>query len=142
MTKKRIKSELASIENVKRLFLDTPEKDVITLEDAFKSWGRKNPEKIEAHKPWLSNMLLPLKYHDLLVPVYSFDTGKKKIVALRLTFKGKRALERIESDYGVENTIKSVKNISLDDVVKAIPKLRKENPEFNIIFSVTPKEEQ
>ena len=142
---KKIKGEIASIENVKRFFANTPNVDEISLGDAFLAWGRPNPEDIEGNKAWLSNMLSHLKYHDLLVPVYTFDSGRKKLTKLRLTLKGKKMLGRIEGTQYAENEPIAVKNgiansISVEDIMRVLPKLKQNNPDFNITFSVTPKD--
>lgn len=142
---KKIKSEITSIENVKRFFANSPDVDEISLAKAFLAWGRPNPDNIEGNKAWLSNMLSHLKYHDLLVPVYTFDSGRKKLSKLRLTLKGKKMLGRIEGTQYVENAPIAIKNgsansISVEDIMRVLPKLRQDNPEFNITFSVTPKE--
>lgn len=141
----KIRTWSSSVENVKRLFSNTPNQDTIDLKDAFIAWERPNPENVESHKAWLSNMLFHLKYHDLLLPVYSFNTGHKKITGLQLTLKGKKALGRIGESVGNDTREASYVNgqskISLDDIMRAIPKLKQENPEFNITFSVIPKKD-
>lgn len=132
-----IKTKGAAVENVKRFFSNAPDADSISIEEAIIAWGRPDPEDIEAHKAWLSNVLFHLKYHDLVTPVYSFDSGRKKLKALRLTLEGKKSLGRIGTVKEAEN---GEETLSLDEVIKAIPKLRKENPDFNIVFNVTQKE--
>lgn len=138
MRNKKIKSKSASIENVKRFFANTPDKDVISLEEAFRAWGRPNPENIKANKAWLSNLLFHLKYHNLIIPVYTFKNGRKKLDKLRLTLKGKRKLGRIENSNGGENEVVSKHNncLSFTDIMKMVAKLRKGNPDYEITFDV------
>lgn len=143
----KIKTKKSAIENVKRLFINAPNDDVISLKDAFIAWGRPEPENIEKHKGWLSNKMTHLTYHNLLIPVYSYNTGRKRLKALRLTKEGKIALGRIENSTENGSLQQATTNgnghtLSLDEVAKAIPKLQKENPDFNIVFSFTPKGEK
>lgn len=143
---KKIKSESASIENVKRFFSTTPNDDVVSIAEAFRAWGRQNPENMEANKAWLSNVLYHLKYHNLIAPVYAFSSGRRKLDELRLTLKGKRALGRLEDTNKNENgTIPSTNGssnpYSFNDVMKIIAKLRKENPDYEITFDVKLKSE-
>lgn len=137
MVKRRIiKTREAAIENVKRFFSNSPDVDSISIEEAFVAWGRPDPENAQAHKAWLSNMLFHLKYHNLVTPIYSFDSGRKRLTELQLTLEGKKSLGRIESANEPRN---GERTVSLGEVMKAIPKIKKENPDFNITFSVTPK---
>ncbi|KKQ43429.1 MAG: hypothetical protein US60_C0002G0037 [Microgenomates group bacterium GW2011_GWC1_37_8] len=141
MSERKIKSKDASIANVKRLFSNAPDKDTISIEDAFIAWDRPNPEDVEANKAWLSNMLYHLKYHNLLTPVYSFSSGRKKLEKLQLTLEGKKALGRIEGEQNSEigsitSSKKADESHSFIDVMKIIAKLREDNPEYDITFDV------
>lgn len=138
---KKIKSKDSAIENVKRFFSNTPNDDVVSIVDAFVAWGRPNPENTEANKAWLSNILFHLKYHNLITPIYTFNSGRKKLDKLQLTLAGKRALGRIEgnsdSDNGISlHTSSNGSSMSFTDVMKIVAKLRKENPDYEITFDV------
>lgn len=135
---RKIKNLDSAIDNVKRFFSNSPDSDVVSIEDAFKAWGRPETDP-EKNKAWLSNVLFHLKYHDLVSPIYSYSHGRKRIEKLQLTMKGKKVLGRIgiDDDTAVQNKSNL---ISIEDILKALPKLRQENPDFNITFSVSPKE--
>lgn len=136
-----MKSRETSIENVKKLFSGSSG-DEVTLQDAFKSWGRPT-ENIKQNRGWMSNVLTHLKYHNLVKPLYDTKSGYRKLGGLQLTLEGKRAIGKFEEDSS-NGTSTQLTNghtqISIEDILKAIPKLRKENPEFDIDFAVKPKE--
>ena len=136
-----IKKEDSAVDNVKRFFSNSPNSDIVSIEEAFASWGRPNSDP-EKNKAWLSNVLFHLKYYDLVKPGYSYSHGRKRIEKIQLTLKGKKALGRIESENVNEggSAIEKRDGITIEDILKALPKLRKENPDFNIMFSVSPKE--
>lgn len=139
------KSKETTIENVKRFFSQAPPGgDIVTLEEAFRGWGRENPEHVEAHKRWMSNELTHLKYHNLVKPVYSTVGGKKKLVKLQLTLDGKKVLGRIGEQLTINDSSSAVKEenspVSFGDVMKMVAKLRKENPDYEITFDVKLKE--
>ena len=133
----KMKSKVASIENVKKFFSGSSG-DEITLEEAFESWGRPT-ENVEQNRGWMSNLLTHLKYHNLVNPIYDTKSGYRKLGGLQLTLEGKRAIGRFEKDNGTVTNGHA--KISIEDIMKAVPKLRKENPEFRIRFVVEPKEE-
>lgn len=138
-----MKSRGASIENVKKFFSGSSG-DEVTLEEAFEYWGRP-AENIEKNRGWMSNLLTHLKYHHLVKPLYDTKSGYRKLGGLQLTEEGKRAIGRFEEGNG-NGTAGQVTNghakISIEDILKAVPKLRKENPEFRIRFVVEPKEDE
>lgn len=135
-----MKSKSVSIENIKQFFANTSE-DIITLEEAYIAWGRDTTKEFE-NKAWLSNKLTALKYHNLVKPVYALRNKKRVLDKIQLTMEGKKALGRIGEDVIMPESIptngKTV--ITLEDVIKVISRLRRENPEINIVFSITPKE--
>jgi hypothetical protein len=142
----KYKTKETAIANVKRLFANSPASNTITLQEAFAAWGR-NPESKQTNMYWLYNILNQLKYHNLVTPVYAIINSKRVISKIQLTIEGKKALGRIESENkptSNENIlnaeIKEVENkhriISLESIMKEIPRLKKENPEFEIIFDV------
>lgn len=134
---KKIKSKESAIENTKRFFSNAPDKDAVSIGEAFLAWGRPNPENIELHKAWLSNILFHLKYHNLIAPVYTFNTGRKKLEKLQLTLEGKKALgrigENVNNNNGVSPTTSGSGNaIDFKNVRSVIAKLKEANPEFEI----------
>lgn len=147
----KIRSKASATRIIKRLFSNTNE-DAITLEEAFRAWGRHNPENIEIHKSWLSNVMHHLKYHNLIVPSYTFGDGPRKLTKIRLTLEGKRALGRIQNytdNNASDEELKEIKptpsifsSISISDVMKIVAKLRTDNPEYDITFDVKLKSNQ
>jgi hypothetical protein len=141
--KNKYKTRETSINTVKQFFKDSSS-DIITLEEAFKSWGR-DLQKIDDNKAWLSNKMTSLKYHNLVVPIYSIINNKRVLSKIQLTLEGKKAIGRIGENI-ITDTLRSSPDqdsrteITLDDILRVIPKLKKENPDFNVTFSVTPKE--
>ena len=141
MTQRKVKNKETAIENVKRLFSNAPKDDSIFIKEAFEAWGRPDPDDMEANKAWLSNMLFHLKYHNLLKPVYSFSSGRKKLDRLQLTLEGKKILGRIEGEHKSDsnNNVlpkKSEEPLSFNDVMKIVANLRKDNPEYDITFDI------
>lgn len=132
-----MKSKDSSIQNIKQFFSSTPD-DVISLQDAYVAWGRDVTKENE-NKSWLSNKLTALKYHNLVKPIYTLRNGKRMLDKIQLTMEGKKALGRIGDD--TSNDISSQKTnnhpkVSLEEIMKVVPQLRKENPEFEITFDV------
>ena len=138
---RQLKSEPASIENIKRFFVNNPHDDFVLIEDAFRAWGRKDPEDMEKNKQWLSNVLYHLRYWNLISPVYSYDSGRKKLDKLRLTLKGKQALGRLEDESKPENgnshAVSTNGKLTLGQVMAEIPRIKQENPGLTIKFEVT-----
>ena len=134
-----MKTRESAIENVKRIFTNTAE-DVVSLQDAYIAWGRNTENEVK-NKEWLSNKLTYLKYHNLVKPVYSYKSGRRKLEKLQLTLEGKRELGRIEDSPHTNSVaslaIKSDDNpLSIADAMKIVAKLRKENPDYEISFDV------
>lgn len=137
----KIRLKKSAIENVKRLFINSPNEDVVSLKDALRSWGRPDPENVEANKPWLSNLMTHLSYHNLVVPVYSYGDGRKKLDKLQLTIEGKRALGRIAEDVDKTNQNSYVTSgygncVDFKNVTDVIARLKRANPEFEIVFEM------
>lgn len=142
----KIRSQNVAIENVRTFFSNTPNDDAISLEDAFRAWGRPNPENVEKNKAWLSNKLTALKYHNLIVPIYVHKDGRRKLEKLRLTLEGKKALGRIEgyseNDKNNGNShLKNGGNSSNDfsDIYKKVAEWQKNHQEFEVEFKVSLK---
>lgn len=138
-----IRSKSSSVRIIKRLFGNVND-NYISLEDIFRSWGRPNPENIEKHKPWLSNLMIHLKFHNLVTPVYSFGDGPRKLKGIKLTLEGKKALNRIDAYLDEAIDIKS-NNISQNilsydkiasekDVFKIVADFQREHQEYEITF--------
>lgn len=137
-TTKRYKSPRAAIEMVKRFFAHTTD-DSISLEDVFRMWGR-DAEKVKQNKAWLSNKLTQLKYHDLIIPVYSYKNGRRRLEKIQLTLEGKRVLGRIGENIDNANGDSIVKansnSVSFTNIMQRVAELRKENPDYEITFFV------
>ncbi len=136
-----MKSRKSAIENLKQFFSTTQE-DVIPVQDAYVAWGR-NLENVEGNKAWFSNKLTHMKFYNLVKPVYAVANNRRRLDKIQLTMEGKKALGRIEGADGMEDILLTKNNhnkLTIDDFMREYPRLKKENPEFNIVFSVTPKE--
>ena len=111
--------------------------DIFSLVDAFRAWGRPDPENVEAHKSWLSNVMTHLSYHNLVRSTYSYDEGRRKLKGIALTIKGKRALGRIEGHADEEvSSFNGNATLSFTNVMKIVSQLRKDNPDYEITFDV------
>ncbi|MCR4326919.1 MAG: hypothetical protein NUV52_04690 [Candidatus Roizmanbacteria bacterium] len=149
ISKNLYKSRAAAIENVKRLFSNSPNSDEVSLEEAVRAWGRPDPAEIRLHKAWLFNILTYLKHHNLVASVYSFGNGRRTLDKIRLTDEGKIAIGRVGDHTSIKkpfslnfNNTSSFENlITFNDVMRMVVKLRKENPEYEIIFNVKLKDD-
>lgn len=86
------KSRSTVVQMLKKIFKNTPA-DFISLEGIFTAWGR-DLAKMEENKSWFSNKITHLKYHDLIVPVYKYGNGPRRLEGIELTLEGKRELGR------------------------------------------------
>jgi hypothetical protein len=137
----KYKSIEATKENLKRIFVNSPSADTISLEDAFVGWGRPDPNDIEKNKGWLSSELVHFKYHNLLSPMYSFSNGRRRLVKLQLTLDGKKALGRIQTEQQTEQKIETRMNgnqvpVTFADVTRLVAQFKKNNPEYEVNFDV------
>jgi hypothetical protein len=133
-----IRSRSAAIHILSRLFANTSA-DFIPLVEVFRAWGRPNPENLELHKGWLSNVMIHLKHYNLVTPGYSFGHGPRKLKEIRLTTEGKRALGRLSeikniSDVNVDLKY-SMQNPTVSDVLNVIRSFKKQNQDFDVTFS-------
>jgi hypothetical protein len=138
----KYRSKDSAVDNVRQFFSNNPSDDIVSLEDAFKAWGR-NLDDTKGNMSWFSNKLTHLKYHGLVKPLYALRNRRRVLDKIQLTLEGKRALGRIEGgeiEGELNNTNGHNTRISIEEIMKELPRLKRENPEFNIIFSVTPKE--
>lgn len=133
-------SKDAAIEAVKRFFANTTS-DSLSIQDAYTAWNR-DLSKSKTNKDWLSNKLVDLKYHNLISSIYGMRNNRRTLTKIQLTLEGKRAIGRVQdaNKHVEDNQILANGNISLETIMKEIPRLKRENPEFNIVFSVTPKD--
>lgn len=142
MAKLKHKSRATAVQNLKRMFKNTPE-DHISLQDVFVAWGRDLSKEVD-NKAWLSNKLTHIKYHDLITPVYSYNTRPRRLERLELTLEGKRELGRIgatgSSDENSTPSSNGHSSASLADLTKLVKQFQKENAEFEVTFSVRLKE--
>lgn len=134
------KSKHAAIDNAKRLFADTPDQDTITIEQAIKSWGRPEDKDYETNKTWLANKLTDLKYYKLVTPLYDYGDGRKKLNKIQLTMEGKKALGRLQTEPTEEIEVNKKQKVLITDVLSLVARLKKENPEYEIIFDMKLKE--
>lgn len=132
-------SKDAAIANVRKFFSNSSE-DTITLEEAYRAWER-DLTQVEKNKGWFSNKMVDLKYNNLIKPIYTVRNNRRVLNKIQLTIEGKRALGRIdgvkeESNNVVMPTNDQNSTLSIADVMKIVAKLRKENPEYDIMFDV------
>lgn len=131
----------SSVSNLKRLFSNNPNDDEVSLKDAFIAWGRPNPENVDSHKAWMSGLLYHLTYNELVEPVYSFNTGRKKLVGIRLTIKGKKELGRtggnLENDTNEVSPTNGKKPVSYGNLTNLVAQFKEENKEhYEVTFDV------
>lgn len=124
-----------------KMFYPSVVGDEVVLRDIFTFAGLNLSEE-KKNKVWLGNKLSPMKKHGLVTPMYK----NGYLVGVRLTELGKRILGRTNGNSSLSaSNSPEIKNnhgeITLEEILRVIPKLRQENPEFKITFSVTPKEE-
>ncbi len=135
----KYRTKESAIENVKLFFSNHPTEDTITLEQAWEAWGRDLDDKA-GNMSWFSNKLTHLKYHNLVKPVYAHRNSRRVLAGIQLAMEGKRALGRLgktSDEDSVSNEVSGTRPMfSLEEIMKAIPKLRKENPDFDITFDV------
>jgi hypothetical protein len=149
MSTYKYKSKSAAARTVKRFFANSPQADKISLAEIYAAAGRQDLDA-EKNRSWLSNLATHLYYHDLVKPLYSYDSGYKKLKGMQLTLSGKRAIGRIEEDAGPgaapANPPAAIHSpspdASLSDVAKLVKDFRDNNPEFEVVFDVKLKEIQ
>lgn len=135
-----IKKKIA-IEGVKLAFSQT-KADSVAVEDVAKAWGRKG-YTFKQNTFWLGNKMTHWKYHNLVQPVYKLRNSRRVFDKLQLTLEGKRAIGRIEDDSSKKSAELSTNKyeVSLSEVMKLISLLKKENPDYEILFDVKLKNE-
>ncbi len=133
----------AATETVKRLFSNSPNSDVISIDEVFVAAGRGELSQ-ERNMAWLSNKLTHLKYNGLVKALYTYD-GRKKLDRLQLTLEGKKALGRVdagsptgqneERPHALDNIVVGG-SASLEDVANAVQSFQDQNPKYEVIFEV------
>ncbi len=123
-------------EYLKRFYSQT-DTDEVTLKEVFSIYGF-NPHKEKINRVWIGNKLIYLKRYQLVEPVYDGDKANARLIAIKLTDEGRKVLNS-ENDYSInqlQNKVSSrdLKAITLNDVVQAMPRIRQENPEYEINF--------
>lgn len=133
---KKYKSYAAAVFAVRKLFTGAS-KENLSLDEVFSKWGR-DLSKTAKNRTWFSNKLMELKHHNLVVPVYSFGSGPRRLVKIELTPQGKKELGRKADDEVTEPTLN--KSVSLADVMEKVAQLKAQFSEYEISFDVKLKE--
>lgn len=129
---RKLKRRESVIDNVKRLFKNSPDKSEISLEEAFVSWGRKNPKNMDLHKAWVSNLLFHLKFYGFVEAVYEHSNSRRKLVGMRLTEEGRHAIGRSSINHPSEKTSPT----SLNEMTELVKKWQAENEEYEVNFDI------
>ncbi len=138
-----IKSRPSVEAMVKKIFANT-DRDVISLEEAFRNWGR-NMESEAKNKQWLSNKLPHMKFYNLITPVYALRNNRRILDKLQLTQEGKRITGSPEETLFTSITKPSEiasnghKKLNLDEFLRAVPQIRTDHPELEINVEVKVK---
>lgn len=127
-------SKESAINTTKQLFSST-ETDAVTLTEAAKAWGREDYSE-KKNRRWLDNKMTHLKYHNLITPVYIRRNSRRILDKIQLTLEGKKAIGKIESQNDKVSVGTMTDDISFNEVMKLISKLRETNPEYQITFDI------
>jgi len=117
-------------------FFSTTSGDEVTLTEIYKIYNFALTEE-KKNRMWIGNKLTLLKKEGLVEPLYDGKKANSPLRGLRLTDKGKGLLSRTLNSFATVTTpIKSDRKngITLNDVVRAMPHIRRENPDFEITF--------
>ncbi len=137
----KIKSR-PSVEAMVRKFFANTQGDSVSLDDAFRNWGR-DTENEAKNKQWLSNKLPHMKYYNLVEPVYAYRNTRRVLDKLHLTQEGKRIMDRTANGtVSVAETpmpMHTNGKLTLDDFLKAVPQIRGDHPELEINVEVKVK---
>jgi len=130
----------ATIGNLKRLCGDSPS-DYVSVEEMLKNAGR--PGDTSKNRDWLYSKLSAMRFHDLFVKEYVVRKHVRWLNGIRLTTKGRRALEAAapvsaESAPGAQG--RSERKIDIDTVLADIEQLRSMYPHFVITFDMALKQ--
>ena len=125
-------------DHLKQFFSQTSS-DKVSLDEIYKAVGR-DLSKADTNRVWLGNKLTYLRRYGLVEPVYNHGILK----AIKLTKKGSQSLKDVEKNKNViQDFALSFKRpepeISIEDIMNAVPKLREKHPKFEIVFNVSLK---
>lgn len=134
-------SRQTALDTAKQIFSLTSG-DSVTPKEAALAWGGRENISEEKNRHWLDNKMIHMKYHNLIKPVYSRRNSRRVLAKIQLTLEGKRALGKLEGtiELNKSNGVNSTTEVSLDEIMKIISKLRQNNPEYQIIFDIRLKE--
>jgi hypothetical protein len=130
-------SQVAAVENLKRLFATSPNSDQLSLEELFIAAARDD-QPPQTNRNWLANKMTQMKYHDLIQPVYKYGK-RKELVALQLTLRGKKVLGRISPQAHSSQSLTDASlsgEINTLDVAAAVRAFRDNYPEFEVTFDI------
>lgn len=127
------KSKEASIANLKKIFSKNPEASSLTLREVYIGYGRDLTDE-NLNKNWIANLLTNLRFYKLVLPVYGRENGKRVLSGISLTMAGKNAISPDEEIIPVEE--KSGADGDVVKIMRAVAKLKAENPDFDIDFNI------
>ncbi len=133
-------SRETTIMHLKQLFKDSLV-DTISIEDALKAGNRESVSK-KQKRGWIKNRLYYFKYYNLADAIYAKVNNSDTTSGIQLTEEGKRIVRGVAAttlqnnhiSIGKESTVKTQNKISLEDILKAMPRLKEEYPAFEINF--------
>ncbi|MBI3379563.1 hypothetical protein HY029_02270 [Candidatus Gottesmanbacteria bacterium] len=131
--------------NYLKTFYSNTSGDEVSLRDIFIA-SKRNLEDMDKNKRWLGNKTTYMKRLNLIEPKYEKRGHTTILVGIKLKEAGKLALERIKGNLNGTSNSKNYSavapatggnhEITIKEVMAAIPRIRKENPEFEIVFYV------
>lgn len=137
----------AAVSNLDTMFGDS---DSVGVNRVFLAYHRTLAEESK-NKLWLANKLAAMKDYDFIIRRYATQGGKRRLVGLTLTEKGKKALGRNpEPVHATTTTTTTVpptpaapaQEVTPETVLKAVKQLRKQLPSFEVVFEIKPKDER
>jgi hypothetical protein len=141
MTKRaHIVSYQASVETLRIFFSLASDADVVSIENVFAA-AKRADRADNQNRSWLSNKLTSLYFHGL---VSAIKDENGKIRQLKLTAEGKKALNQHQASANRlpdRDTPPGKEVLTIEQIMDAIPELRKAHPKWDIVFTVNPKEE-
>jgi hypothetical protein len=121
-------------DNTLKMFYSRTMDDEITVDYIFDVCGRDLRQKSK-NAAWLSNKLSTLRLHDYIKTNYSVG-DRKRVSSIVLTDKGRQALGRATTIHVADEK----RDVTPESVLNDIKVLRQQNPSFDIIFEMKPKE--
>lgn len=133
------KPEGAAKTILKRLYKNSPHSDVVTVEDIYRNANRNLQDEV-GNKAWLANQLTVLRSYNFITSIKE-TTGYKKLISIRLTSEGRKALGR-ETGNNDEPSINHINDsLSLESVVSMIKTFKNQNPSVEVEFNIKVREE-